>query len=96
MFLWLCQFGMANRFTEKAQETVLSRGVLDGLSEQADPGRVFGLYLPREETCVTVKTLPAAPASSEMNPRNVAPGLFWHPTSMDTIWTHGPSSDTGP
>ena len=32
------------------------RGVLDGLGEQADPGRVFGLYLPREDVCVTVKS----------------------------------------
>jgi len=32
------------------------RGVLDGLGEQADPGRVFGLYLAREDVCVTVKS----------------------------------------
>ena len=31
------------------------RDVLDRLNEQADPGRVFGLYLPREDVCVTVK-----------------------------------------
>jgi uncharacterized protein (DUF1015 family) len=31
------------------------RGVLDGLGEQADPDRVFGLYLPREDVCVAVK-----------------------------------------
>ena len=32
------------------------RGVLDSLGEQADPGRVFGLYLPREDVCITVKS----------------------------------------
>ena len=32
------------------------RAALEALPEQADPGRVFGLYLPREETCLTVKT----------------------------------------
>jgi len=32
------------------------RGALDSLGEQADPGRVFGLYLPREDVCVTVKS----------------------------------------
>ncbi len=31
------------------------RGALDRLGEQADPGRVFGLYLPREDVCVVVK-----------------------------------------
>ena len=30
------------------------RDVLSGLGEQADPGRVFGLYLPREDVCVVV------------------------------------------
>ena len=39
------------------------RAALEALPEQADPGRVFGLYLPREETCVTVKT--REPAASE-------------------------------
>ena len=39
------------------------RAVLEALPEQADPGRVFGLYLPREETCVTVRT--REPAASE-------------------------------
>ncbi|MCX6372495.1 MAG: DUF1015 domain-containing protein [Actinobacteria bacterium] len=33
-----------------------SREVLERLGEQADPGRVFGLYLPREDVCVTVKS----------------------------------------
>ena len=32
------------------------RSLLDGLSEQADPGRVFGLYLAREDVCVIVKS----------------------------------------
>jgi uncharacterized protein (DUF1015 family) len=32
------------------------RVALESLPMQADPGRVFGLYLPREETCLTVKT----------------------------------------
>lgn len=32
------------------------RGVLDRLGEQADPSRVFGLYLPREDVCVAVKS----------------------------------------
>jgi uncharacterized protein (DUF1015 family) len=32
------------------------RGVLDRLGEQADPGRVFGLYLSREDVCVTVES----------------------------------------
>jgi uncharacterized protein (DUF1015 family) len=40
-----------------------ARAALEALPEQADPGRVFGLYLPREETCVTVKT--REPAASE-------------------------------
>jgi len=31
------------------------RAVLDDLGAQADPGRVFGLYLPREDACVVVK-----------------------------------------
>jgi len=35
---------------------VACRKVLGGLGEQADPGRVFGLYLPREKACVTVKS----------------------------------------
>jgi uncharacterized protein (DUF1015 family) len=29
--------------------------LLDGLGEQADPGRVFGLYLPREDVCIAVR-----------------------------------------
>ena len=33
-----------------------SREVLERLGEQADPGRVFGLYLSREDVCVTVKS----------------------------------------
>jgi len=32
------------------------RSVLDGLGQQADPGRVFGLYLPREEVGLVVKS----------------------------------------
>ena len=32
------------------------RAALDALPEQADPGRVFGLYLPRAQACLTVKT----------------------------------------
>src|SRR5450756_766926 len=32
------------------------RGVLERLGEQADPGRVFGLCLPREDVCVAVKS----------------------------------------
>jgi uncharacterized protein (DUF1015 family) len=39
------------------------RTALEALPEQADPARVFGLYLPREETCITVKT--REPAASE-------------------------------
>jgi uncharacterized protein (DUF1015 family) len=39
------------------------RAALEALPEQADPARVFGLYLPREETCLTVKT--REPAASE-------------------------------
>ena len=39
------------------------RAALEALPEQADAGRVFGLYLPREETCVTVKT--REPAATE-------------------------------
>ena len=39
------------------------RAMLERLPEQADPGRVFGLYLPRAEACLTVKTRePAASA----------------------------------
>lgn len=32
------------------------RAALGALPGQADPGRVFGLYLPREQTCLTVRT----------------------------------------
>jgi uncharacterized protein (DUF1015 family) len=32
------------------------REALVGLGEQADPGRVFGLYLPREDVCLVVKS----------------------------------------
>jgi uncharacterized protein (DUF1015 family) len=32
------------------------RAELEALPEKADPGRVFGLYLPREEMCLTVRT----------------------------------------
>ena len=39
------------------------RAALAALPLQADPGRVFGLYLPRAETCLTVKT--REPAASE-------------------------------
>jgi uncharacterized protein (DUF1015 family) len=39
------------------------RATLEALPEQADPGRVFGLYLPREETCITLRT--REPAASE-------------------------------
>ena len=39
------------------------RAALEALPEQADPARVFGLYLPREETCITVKT--REPAATE-------------------------------
>ena len=39
--------------------------------KQADPGRVFGLYLPRAQTCLTVKT--REPAATE---RLVAAGFF--------------------
>jgi uncharacterized protein (DUF1015 family) len=39
------------------------RAALEALPEQADPGRVFGLYLPREVTCLSVKT--REPAASE-------------------------------
>ena len=40
-----------------------ARAALEALPEQADPARVFGLYLPREEACLTVKT--REPAASE-------------------------------
>ena len=40
-----------------------SRATLDALPEQADPERVFGLYLPDEEACLTVRT--REPAASE-------------------------------
>ena len=33
-----------------------SRELLAGLGEQADPARVFGLYLSREDVCVTVRS----------------------------------------
>ena len=39
------------------------RAALEALPEQADPGRVFGLYLPRDETCIVVKT--REPAATE-------------------------------
>ena len=39
------------------------KAALEALPEQADAGRVFGLYLPREETCITVKT--REPAAAE-------------------------------
>jgi len=32
------------------------RAVLESLGARADPGRVFGLYLPREQVCVVVKS----------------------------------------
>jgi uncharacterized protein (DUF1015 family) len=40
-----------------------SRAALEALPDQADPGRVFGLYLPREETCIVVRT--REPAATE-------------------------------
>ena len=39
-----------------AQGLAASREVLDGLGERADPGRVFGLYLPRQEIGLVVKS----------------------------------------
>jgi uncharacterized protein (DUF1015 family) len=39
------------------------RAALEKLPKQADPGRVFGLYLPREEVCLTVRTV--EPAASQ-------------------------------
>ena len=40
-----------------------ARAALEALPEKAEPARVFGLYLPREEVCLTVKTRePAASA----------------------------------
>ena len=39
------------------------RETLERLPEQADPGRAFGLYLPREETCLTIRT--REPAASQ-------------------------------
>ena len=39
------------------------RAALDALPEQADPARVFGLYLPRAAACLIVKT--REPAASE-------------------------------
>jgi uncharacterized protein (DUF1015 family) len=40
-----------------------SRAALEALPGRPDPGRVFGLYLPREETCITVRT--REPAATE-------------------------------
>lgn len=40
---------------EPATGLEASRAALEALPGQADAGRVFGLYLPREETCVTVR-----------------------------------------
>jgi uncharacterized protein (DUF1015 family) len=48
---------------EPATGTEACRTALDALPEQADPARVFGLYLPREDTCITVKT--REPAATE-------------------------------
>jgi uncharacterized protein (DUF1015 family) len=39
------------------------RAALEALPEQADRARVFGLYLPREDACITVRT--REPAASE-------------------------------
>jgi uncharacterized protein (DUF1015 family) len=39
------------------------RAALEALPGQADPGRVFGLYLPRAAACLTIKT--REPAASE-------------------------------
>jgi uncharacterized protein (DUF1015 family) len=41
---------------EPAAGAEACRAALEALPEQADPGRVFGLYLPREQTCITVRT----------------------------------------
>jgi uncharacterized protein (DUF1015 family) len=46
------------------------RGVLGSLGEQADPGRVFGLSLPREDVCVVVKA-----REPEVKKRLVASGF---------------------
>ncbi len=59
--------GLVHPFFEVVGEPVTGaeacRVALESLPEQADPGRVFGLYLPREETCLMVKT--REPAASE-------------------------------
>ncbi|MCX6363332.1 MAG: DUF1015 domain-containing protein [Actinobacteria bacterium] len=46
------------------------RSALDGLATEADPGRVFGLYLPREDVCLVVKS-----RDPEAQQRLVAAGL---------------------
>jgi uncharacterized protein (DUF1015 family) len=58
---------LANPFFEVVGEPAVGaeacRAALEALPEQADPARVFGLYLSREDTCITVKT--REPAASE-------------------------------
>jgi uncharacterized protein (DUF1015 family) len=41
---------------EPATGAAACRAMLEGLPEQPDPGRVFGLYLPHAEACLTVRT----------------------------------------
>jgi uncharacterized protein (DUF1015 family) len=48
---------------EPATGIEASKAALEALPEQADAGRVFGLYLPRDETCIAVKT--REPAATE-------------------------------
>ena len=48
---------------EPATGAEACRAMLEALPEQADPGRVFGLYLPGEETCLTIRT--REPAATE-------------------------------
>lgn len=48
---------------EPATGAAAVRAALEALPQQADPARVLGLYLPREETCLTVRT--REPAASQ-------------------------------
>ena len=59
------------------------RGVLDRLGEQADPGRVFGLYLPREDVCLVVKS-----RDPEARQRLVASGFSPHAAGLSVTMLH--------
>ena len=59
------------------------RAVLDGLGAQADPGRVFGLYLPREDVCVVVKS-----RAPEAQQRLVASGFSPDAAGLSVTMLH--------